>query len=69
MTDSDKAKVTVDVVAAMGRVIQHVGSIPSGELYARLMDKINLEQYNYLLGLLLSTGLVEQKNYLLIWKG
>lgn len=43
--------------------------IPNGQLYAMVMDKLSLEQYNRLIGQIVSTGVVKLENNLLYWVG
>ncbi len=49
-------------------VIRELGSVPSGHLYARLMGKLSLDDYNAVIGALKSAGVVEEI-FLLTWVG
>lgn len=57
------------VTSAVAAVIMELGEIPSGHLYARLMDKMSLEVYNKVIGLLKGAKLVQEKGHLLTWIG
>ena len=66
---TDKAKATMEVMAAIAEVIQAAGAIPSGHLYAALTSKLDLETYQVIIGTLVEAGLVKNKNHLLTWAG
>jgi len=58
------------VVLAVGDAIRNLRQVPSGELYARLMGHLSLEQYEKVIGTLKRTGLVkEEQSRLLVWIG
>ncbi len=59
----------VILLTAVAEAIQALGQVPSGRLYAQLMGKLSLEQYNHIINALKSTGLVTEKNYMLTWVG
>jgi hypothetical protein len=54
---------------AVAEAIRELGSVPSGHLYAQLMDKMSLETYTAVIQVLKNTKLVEEKNHLLTWIG
>ena len=61
--DKQQAKqALIDALAAIYEVIKISGGMPSGHLYARLMDKMSLDQYNMLIGYLKDNGLVNESN-------
>jgi hypothetical protein len=64
-----KEQAAFEVVAAITEIIRTSGEVPSGELYAYLMDKMSLETYNRILSTIKSSGLVVEKNHLLVWVG
>ena len=41
-----------EVVVATGQTIRELGSVPSGELYARVMDKLSIEAYGNIIATL-----------------
>jgi hypothetical protein len=55
---------------ALAEIIRHADEVPSGELYARLMGRVTLEDYTRLIETLKRTGLVtETPGHLLRWTG
>jgi hypothetical protein len=69
MTTVEELNKGIEVIRAVGECIKMAGEIPSGHLYAALMGKMSLESYLEIIGVLKSAGMVEEKSYLLIWKG
>ena len=59
----------VEVVNCIGRVIEDLGQVPSGHLYANLMGKMDLNTYNEIIGILVESGKVKQESHLLTWIG
>lgn len=60
----------IQALKALAEIIRHAGEVPSGELYARLMGKLTLEDYTRLIRTLKRTGLVtETPGHLLRWVG
>lgn len=60
---------SLSIIRIVADAIRDLGEVPSGHLYARLMPTFSLAQYESVIGLLKRAGLVEEKNYLLVWKG
>lgn len=70
LTPSQQAAAATSVILAIAEAIRALGQVPSGHLYARLMSKLSLNQYERVIGTLINAGLVEQTPAsLLIWKG
>lgn len=57
------------LVIAIGETIRDLGSVPSGHLYARVMDKMSLTVYNSCIEILKTAGVVEESGHLLTWIG
>jgi hypothetical protein len=57
------------IAVAVAEAIRELGEVPSGHLYARLMDQMSLDTYNAIIGALKGAGLVKEQNYLLSWSG
>lgn len=58
------------VIQTFAEVIREAGNIPSGYLYAMVMDKTDLNNYNRIIDMLKRTGLVsESTNHVLKWEG
>jgi hypothetical protein len=68
MTAEEK-KAAIGVLMAVGEAIRDFGSVPSGELYAFLMDKLTLDQYNNVIRILKNAGLIKEEAHLLTWSG
>lgn len=62
-------KQAVQIIGAIAEVIREVGEVPSGHLYARLMGKLDLAQYNVCIDVLKKAGLVKEERNLLTWIG
>lgn len=66
----DQLYAALNVVQAIAKTIRELGEVPSGELYTRLMGKLEMHQYEQVIGILKRTGLViETPGHLLRWKG
>jgi hypothetical protein len=59
----------VELLAAVAEVIRTAGEIPSGHLYAAMMGKVDIHTYNAMLRMIKGSGLVVEKNHLLVWVG
>ena len=68
--DRRQLEAAIQALKALAEIIRHAGEVPSGELYARLMHKVTLEDYTRLIETLKRTGLVtETPGHLLRWAG
>lgn len=65
----EQVQAVIEVTKAIGDLIQEVGSVPDGELYARCMGVMNLATYNSIIDTLVGAKLVTRKNHLLTWVG
>jgi hypothetical protein len=63
----EQVKVALDVLFAVAVAIKQVGSVPSGELYARLMTHLDLMTFNRVIDTLKDAGLVIEDNHRLTW--
>ena len=60
----------IQALKALAEIIRHAGEVPSGELYARLMGRVTLDDYTRLVETLKRAGLVtETPGHLLRWTG
>ncbi len=72
MTDKQKAKevqAALEIVRSVGLAIKELKEVPSGELYARVMEYLTLEDYNQIISILKREGVVKESNNLLTWTG
>lgn len=67
--EQQKLKAALAMVAAVAETIRKVKTVPSGELYARLIGRLSLDEYNKLIGILKGAGLVEERSFELKWIG
>lgn len=59
-----------EMMAAVAEAIRGLGTVPSGELYARsCMQHMSIETYNSVIGVLKRAELVSERNHLLTWTG
>lgn len=59
----------VQAFLAIAETIQGVKEVPSGHLYARVMDHLSLEEYQGIIAALKRAKLVKERNHLLTWIG
>lgn len=69
MATREQTRAILEVIAAVAEVIRVSGEVPSGALYARLMDKMDIHTYNGILARLKGSGLVVERRHLLVWVG
>ena len=70
MTNISKSKLSaaLNIVQAIAETIRELGEVPSGELYARLIGKLDLSDYEEVIRILKETELVtETPGHLLRW--
>ena len=68
-TTQNDVKAALGILKAVADAIRELGEIPSGHLYAHLMSKLSLEQYEQVIGVLKQAGLITESNHLLTWVG
>jgi len=69
-TTKEQIKAVLGVIRAVSDVIQELGEVPSGHLYAQLMGQLSLSEYEQVIDILVRSGLVHRgAGYLLIWVG
>jgi len=54
-------------VVFIAELIRELGEIPSGHLYAQLIGRVTLDQYNSLISIVKKTFPVKEVNHNLIW--
>ncbi len=70
-TETTKAQVNaaMQIVLAIADTIKEVKEVPSGHLYARLMGKLTLEDYNGIIRLLINSGVISlDGNHVIRWE-
>lgn len=68
MTPEQEAS-AVWIAGCVAELVRGLGSVPSGELYARLCGKMDLQTYTALIGALKRAKLVAESNHALSWIG
>ena len=68
-TTPNDVKAALGILRAVADAIRELGEVPSGHLYAHLMSKLSLEQYEQVIGVLKQAGLITESNHLLTWVG
>lgn len=65
MANRDQMLAAVQLCKALIETIREAGPMgaPSGHMYAALMDEISLEQYQQIMAICKSTGLVEERGH------
>lgn len=59
----------LQIIMAVADAVKALGSVPSGHLYARLMGRMSLAEYDGIVAVLKRAKLVEERHHLLTWKG
>lgn len=56
-------------VCAVADAIKSLGSVPNGELYARVMGYVTLRTYEGIISALKQAGLISESSNVLTWTG
>jgi len=64
---SAEIKRALQIVQVLGMAIMEAKSIPSGELYASVMAKISLNEYQSSISIMLKAGIITENNFVLTW--
>jgi hypothetical protein len=59
----------LDIMRGVIETIRDAGQVPSGTVYAALMNTMDLPAYDKMLDLILGTGLVRRDGHMLTWVG
>jgi hypothetical protein len=59
----------LDTMRVVLETIRDAGRVPSGTVYAALMNQMDLTAYDRMMALIIGTGLVRLENHVLIWVG
>jgi hypothetical protein len=65
----EQVKAVIQATMAISDAIRELKQVPSGKLYAIVMGKMSLEDYNAIIETLKRIGVVEEINHLLVWVG
>ena len=68
MDKATQVKALLATIQALAEAIRELKEVPSGHLYAQVMGKLSLENYQYCVGILKQAGKVTEDNSnLLSW--
>jgi hypothetical protein len=60
----------IETIKAIADTIRELGQVPAGTLYAHLMSRMSLEQFEKIIGVLVNAGLVRRdQTHMLHWVG
>ena len=59
----------IGIICALADAVKELGQVPNGVLYVNFMLFLSLHEYSEIIEVLKQTGLVEEINNLLCWKG
>jgi len=69
MTTPQQISAALAITAAVGDAIRELGSVPSGMLYVRVMDRMTIEVFTKIIDALKGAGLVTESRDVLTWAG
>lgn len=71
MTNIDREQIVLGVQAtgAIAEAIRELGTVPAGTLYAHLMSKFSIQQFDAIIAILVKAGLVSNIGHQLRWIG
>jgi len=67
MLTKEQIKSGLDIIRAVADAIKEAKEIPSGHLYAMMMNHICLAEYEKIIGILKNAGIITEKMNLLKW--
>ena len=72
-TSADEArnaiKAAVELTVTIGRAVRERGQISAGDIYAAVMGKVSLQQFEAMVNALVNAGAVKRSGQLLVWVG
>lgn len=69
MITPEQRKAAMATLMAVADTIRECGRCPAGVLYAGLMSRMDLEQFQSLIGILKRAGMVKEEFHELVWIG
>jgi hypothetical protein len=67
MPTTDEVSSAINAIKSVADCIKELGQVPNGVLYSQLMGVMSLNQYNQIIGILERSGVIENRNNLLVW--
>lgn len=70
-TEAIKRQLTayLQICRVIGDAIRELGEVPSGELYAQVMQHVDLNTYEHVIATLIRSDVVTKTSHLLKWVG
>ena len=68
MNNTAKVRAAVGMIKAVADAIKELKRVPSGSLYATLMNHLTVDQYNQIVSVLKNAGLVKDVYGELVWQ-
>lgn len=65
----DEISAALTILKGIADTIRDLGSVPSGQLYAALMGRMDLDKYERVVSILKNAGLVTEEAHVLTWTG
>ena len=65
----EQVRAGLEIVLAVSDAIRELGEVPSGHLYAHLMGKLSIDDYNKIISILVGAKLITNQGHLLRWVG
>lgn len=62
-----KAQAALALINAVSEIIEKLGSVPSGHLYATLMGHMGIDLYNQIISILEKAGRIKVEHHLITW--
>jgi xanthine dehydrogenase iron-sulfur cluster and FAD-binding subunit A len=66
---TEQIKAAFQILAAVADAIRELKTVPSGEMYARLMGRMDLRTFTAIVDRLKGAGLVAESGDVLLWVG
>ena len=64
---NERVKAGLSLMVAVAETVKDLGQVPSGHLYAVLMDQMTFDQYNRIVDIMKRAGMVTEQNNQLTW--
>lgn len=68
MNTNKQAGAALRAIMAVAEAIRSLGSVPSGHLYAQVMQYMSLQSYERIIETLVGAGVIKVQNHLITWE-
>jgi hypothetical protein len=66
-TTKEQLVAGLDMLRALAATVKELGEVPSGQLYAHVMDRMTLPTYEKAIGLLIGSTIIVKRGDVLVW--